>query len=679
MVGRDRPNGYPVCGVAGCFWALRRPKPDPGANYADKAQIAHARCESVVRRRSWLATVIIAFAAILNGQASGSTPAGSAPQNFGVYQVSMHVETSMVANSPEPSFWWTVATDRSDSRKLVICALTKSDSEGRLLTSVIYGSVDRGATWRTLKKDDLSPIASETSCAFGGDGRIYYTYSTTTGSPLATYRSLSIRRYYENMRLYRSADFGKTWASSPLLHHYLDSAVLVVHPSDKLGEEQMLDFYDEKIAKVLTAKNGSQSYRRPTALSSPIKKRGADWNVFCASAVDLNDGTFGVLYLDPYRIGNRLSRPPAIVFYRTKADGSAMGPGIVVATISSHLRAIAGRIGPLSIPWPSMAVQENGTQPRIFVAWHDVWKARIHVLLSYSDDHGASWSPPRVVDDLPADGSRGSAAADPSIAVSRSGTVGLLWSEENGRCSRFAFSQDRGLMFKHSEALNICTEAHLSLKDYLQEHIGVWDMERLSAHKVSIDVGSWRIYPNEQRGSASLASSADGAFYAVWTGEDEDNLLHISRIELTPRPRLKLERWRRLPAQVRVWLDYTRSYYDAEVNQIVVGTVLVIRSRSPIHWPLLLHVDAAGTELGPVDGMESDFSGRPAAWIFDGPARDLPHGSRAEGDRETSPSDMYSKPRVLYFQLDPTLNRVLRLNRGNNLFNIAATVFESQG
>jgi hypothetical protein len=76
--------------------------------------------------------------------------------------------------------------------------------------------------------------------------------------------------------------------------------------------------------------------------------------------------------------------------------------------------------------------------------------------------------------------------------------------------------------------------------------------------------------------------------------------------------------------------------------------------------------------------MESDFNGRPAAWIFGGPAHDLPQGSRAEGDLETLPSDMYSKPRMLHFKLDAALNRVLRTNRGYNLLNISATVYESQ-
>ena len=153
------------------------------------------------------------------------------------------------------------------------------------------------------------------------------------------------------------------------------------------------------------------------------------------------------------------------------------------------------RVPQLSMP--SLAVDRNRGpfHDRLYAAWPDARDDhRTQIFLSYSSDHGLTWSPPRVV----SDDSTGHNLNEhpnhfmPMIAVNRDGIVGITWydrrdNQDNlGYWARFSASLDGGRTWLPSE--RVSTSAHVTTDD---------------ARKNSGD-------------TAGLTADADGLFHAVW-------------------------------------------------------------------------------------------------------------------------------------------------------------------
>src|SRR5690606_9829559 len=108
------------------------------------------------------------------------------------------------------------------------------------------------------------------------------------------------------------------------------------------------------------------------------------------------------------------------------------------------------------------------------------------VFLSWSDDHGNNWSEPRVVDDIPsvASKTRDTQAFHSGIAVTPTGTIGLMWSEFGGRCWRISISYDGARFFTSSTSLNPCVRANVNdaiLTRYLTSAARAVDWDAVAA------------------------------------------------------------------------------------------------------------------------------------------------------------------------------------------------------
>src|SRR5579862_6141882 len=92
---------------------------------------------------------------------------------------------------------------------------------------------------------------------------------------------------------------------------------------------------------------------------------------------------------------------------------------------------------------------------RLYAAWPGIHFGRMKILLSRSEDGGAIWTTPHVVnDDQPVNKATGSSDdVSPALAVNDDGVVGIAWWERNDNASdrggrvRFTASMDGGATF----------------------------------------------------------------------------------------------------------------------------------------------------------------------------------------------------------------------------------------
>jgi hypothetical protein len=131
---------------------------------------------------------------------------------------------------------------------------------------------------------------------------------------------------------------------------------------------------------------------------------------------------------DVYVVWERgwLTSPTPDIVVATSTDGGAsFGPPSLVSTISSiAFSPPSGYNRPTINDFPRIAVAQTGVhRGRVYVTYHDAVLGDADVFLSYSDDGGASWSTPVLVND---DGP-GALQFWPMVHVEPGGNVDVMW------------------------------------------------------------------------------------------------------------------------------------------------------------------------------------------------------------------------------------------------------------
>ncbi len=83
------------------------------------------------------------------------------------------------------------------------------------------------------------------------------------------------------------------------------------------------------------------------------------------------------------------------------------------------------RLAMMGLAVGGLAVDRSGGphRDRLYASWLTLLDGRYQVVLARSDDHGTTWSPPKVVND----DDTAAHHSNPGLAVSSSGAVGVLW------------------------------------------------------------------------------------------------------------------------------------------------------------------------------------------------------------------------------------------------------------
>ncbi len=286
--------------------------------------------------------------------------------------------------------------------------------------SVAYASEDGGRSW-WLSLERKSPedrsLSGDPAVAFGPDGVAYFATMARRG-------------------LFRSRDGGRTWEPPTALDPEADldreflavdgtggrfhrrlywSSTIAIKPLGGIGQGA------SGIA-LYGSGDGGGSFDRPALriAEPPLQASGI------GNGVVLSDGTFVVLY--------NLTEP------RPRA-GAVVPPG-PNARLGVGRSTDGGRTFEREMPeiesWtrgdlragPGCLAADPGSpmfQDRLYAAWADGGPTKPYrILASVSQDKGQTWSPSRVVSDVPEGGERIDAYL-PALAVDRAGVAGVTW------------------------------------------------------------------------------------------------------------------------------------------------------------------------------------------------------------------------------------------------------------
>ena len=539
------------------------------------------------------------------------------------------------------------AADPENPDRLIACG-EAADAALTRMTNVVYVSRDGGATWKqTLDMDEDLQHTGDPACGFGTGGAAY---ALGLGSGTQEPTTLGSRTLVA-----RSMDGGLTW-SKPVPFPYVDREYLTVDRTNGkyagrvyvngTGSFRSLDTTRSNALMVFRSVDGGQT-NAGTAVREATLPR---WVLGMGNGVVMSDGTVAFLYgvaksvLLPYGPfappTNSQAHPVSDIWLATSRDG---GESLDAPTKVSDWYGDFARPGAL----PSLAVDPGSPsfKDRLYAVWTDRQEGRYRpgrsrVMLSYSADHGRTWSPGRYVDDSRASASN-SAAPDvdhPAIAVNKDGVVLVAWYDRREHTDnlswdiRAAASLDGGETWtpsvKVSEAPNTFGGKEAWPAQALRHDVpggpnGVQILVGLGANGFFFDMGH----------TSGLAVDARGVFHPVWA----DNRTGISQMWTAPvtvdgsvMPNGSRELADYVDISSTVAVRMFKTSYDRATNTLTTTIRIRNTSRVPLRAPVRLRLVALDSDLGVPTVRNADNGERGPGAVWD--VTDLlPNGVLAPG------------------------------------------------
>lgn len=391
------------------------------------------------------------------------------------------------------SLWTHLAAHPTDPNRLMACGITvRPRGADPATVAFVDLSEEGGKSWRRVLTDAGSRLQSEESCAFGLDGRAYFTVTREHDR--------------QGLWLYRSDDDGRTWRMTRERGPFVDLTQMVVdtdRASPYAGRLYILGHAARDVEKEprpfrkgrLPMPLLRSEDRGETLLGPVTPPRELDhWRQisFPGGLVTLADGTvLGVvqsMHTSPVVEDTPPQRRDKWVEVVRSVDGGRMLSIVPVAKYEYWLPQ--GSVPDL----PSIAAGPRRSDGRqdVYLVWNDLTSGRTTIKLAVSTDRGATWSTPIVV---PAPASAGReetfAHVHANVAVNRDGVVAVSWRDVAGACWRLVASRSGGVSFSAPVSLNECrVPANASPRE------GAY----------SIDWGS----------EVGFVSSTDGRFHLAW-------------------------------------------------------------------------------------------------------------------------------------------------------------------
>jgi hypothetical protein len=337
-------------------------------------------------------------------------------------------ERRAIGNGWHP--WYEIKADPEDSRNLIVCG-TKWDGAANSPFGFIYASSNGGATWQTALEDRSTNWVTEHSCAFGSQHRAYFISEAATvidGEP---------QEEGDATRLFVSTDGGQHWVKTIKTGwaDYSTSAVNSVSGSlytffnSWNTTRDLARNWGGNVGLLVFSKDGREV--AGPYFNSAVRDLGYV-GIFPKDALALRSGVVVALYL-----GKRQTRV-----------GWAGDLGVIRAnlppepsletTVISH-----PRMDNQCFNFSDASLTYDTERNRLFLVYLDGCKDTSRMMLTLSRDEGKTWTHSTVVADPRNVHPR---AYAPSLAVSQSGALALLWEEgEDRRSGRWLLSYVRDL------------------------------------------------------------------------------------------------------------------------------------------------------------------------------------------------------------------------------------------
>jgi hypothetical protein len=255
---------------------------------------------------------------------------------------------------------------------------------------------------------------------------------------------------------------------------------------------------------------------------------------------------------------------------------------------------------------PSLAVDPSDDlfRDRLYLVWNDYFQGGTDILLASSSDKGKSWSKPVVVNNEEPRNELALKSLNvlPTVAVNREGIVGVLWYDRGnggdrlGYWVRFAASLDGGETFLPSVTVSEAPASfdlnHLGLDANATGGGDRWysaPSGNSLGNLINITLTP-SVWPGH---TAGLASSADGAFQALWV-DNRTGVMQIwtSRITVAATA---VRNGSGVLADMddvsnKVTLDFANAIFDRKRRTVTVDAYLANTSSDGILGPVKVRV-----------------------------------------------------------------------------------------
>jgi len=418
----------------------------------------------------------------------------------------------------------TSAADPNDSAHLVVCSVLTPVDEAGAWTAA-YVSFDGGKNFsKTVEQRSIlngrQEVSADPTCAYGTDGSAYFAALSNSGFDARTV-------------FFKSPDGGHTWLRPVSLFAAWDRPFIAVdqtagknrgriyvshnYRAQNFDPPQPQQFNSAGGIGLQRSLDGGATFLGPTLR---LALGGVQHEAINAeNTVVLSDGTTITLFFEGDPVLRRGSYIPdmdgSLKVISSSDGGESFTDAIKVA---NHFE---DRNRSTKATLPNIAV-DPGSQnfkDRLYVAWHDSGPELEEGFVSYSSDHGKTWSSPLRI------GSRENDVFQTTLAVNKQGVVGLIWYEgvpgAYGYAVRFAASTDGGQSWLTPVAVSQRAPTNRGEK---------WMMLGKAAGKDPVTVRIFRYLWQSSGDTAGLTADSHGTFHAFWI----DNHTGIGQVWTAP-------------------------------------------------------------------------------------------------------------------------------------------------
>lgn len=474
-----------------------------------------------LRWSAWLASAL---------GAHPSTAAAQAPPSVAV---AANVRVSS-ARPTSPFNEVVIAAHPRDPARLIACAMLEPGAN-RSVKSAAWISTDSGRRW-SPPIVTTSHWANDPTCAWDAEGTAYFLHKVNDGVPTPPG---SVNSNFDYLGVERTRDDGRHWVPLHRGPQVNDRPFMAIDPSSGAlyvafnghlhGERATHDNADfRNTVALMRSTDRGITFTAPAERALMNQTATTGINAGMDGLVVLPDRSVAVLYTrmtlaqptpDGRAATSKATGKPTVtqstlMLARSRDGGVTLDPPRVVANVTSgynlaHARGITGTL--------AVDASLGPHRGRLYASWADFATGRGEILITWSDDGGATWSTPRPVnDDTGARGERGGPDHSmATVAVNRDGVVGVLWYDRreypagDGYRARFAASTDGGASWSASVAVATAPNAASAQQgpDYLANG----------------------------GDTAGLTAAADGRFHAAWI-DNRTGVQQVWTAAITIRP-----------------------------------------------------------------------------------------------------------------------------------------------